>query len=343
MQVADALSRNHWDTPMKECDQVISPDEDDPFFPYVNENTGNIRLHDGQNLANILNDSDNDKYKCSFVQLQDSEYDADTDDSFVDSFKPKQKRTKSFRDNPIKCVNVAHLTASDSVFDKSTDKEPCNNINSIFDYSTETDQRKHLSDLDKSTDSANKSSDTNNDDSIKLSDINLFNECDLTPQNIKDLQSKDNDLKPIINYLPASQKESRKLLLHATDYILVDGILFHSNISKSKRRKASNDHYKLVIPKLMIKLVLQMCHDSPMGGHAGIQNAIDRVREHYFFQRLPTIVAEYVRSCHECQIRKTSSFHTKAGIVSFPTPSEPFQVREIDLCGPFPLSSAGHS
>ena len=59
--------------------------------------------------------------------------------------------------------------------------------------------------------------------------------------------------------------------------------------------------------------------------------------------RLPTIVAEYVRSGHECQIRKTSTFHTKAGIVSFPTPSEPFQVWEMDLCGQFPLFSAGHS
>ena len=28
---------------------------------------------------------------------------------------------------------------------------------------------------------------------------------------------------------------------------------------------------------------------------------------------------------------------------SFPTPSELFQVWEMDLCGPFPLSSAGHS
>ncbi|CAC5413986.1 unnamed protein product [Mytilus coruscus] len=86
-----------------------------------------------------------------------------------------------------------------------------------------------------------------------------------------------------------------------------------------------------------------MCHDSPLGGHSGIKNTIDRVREHYYFSRLSTIVSEYVRTCHECQIRKTSSVHTKAGIISFPTPSAPFYVWEVDLCGPFPLSSAGHS
>jgi hypothetical protein len=202
-----------------------------------------------------------------------------------------------------------------------------------------------MSDFDKTTD--NDSDKTNH--TIKLSDINLFQNCDFTPSNVKILQAKDNDLKAIIKYLrdrtlPYSQKESRKLLLEAADYILVDGILFHSNLSKSNRRKTKiHQHYQLVVPKLMIKLVLQMCHDSPMGGHSGIKNTIDRVREFYFFQRLPTIVAEYVRSCHECQIRNTSSFHTKAGIVSFPTPSEPFQVWEMDLCGPFPLSSAGHS
>jgi hypothetical protein len=139
-------------------------------------------------------------------------------------------------------------------------------------------------------------------------------------ENVKDLQAKDNDLKEIIKYLrdqtlPYSQKESRKLLLEAADYILVDGILFHSNLSKSNRRKTKiHQHYQLVVPKLMIKLVLQMYHDSPMGGHSGIKNTIDRVWEFYFFQRLPTIVAEYVKSCHKCQIRKTSSFHTKAGI-----------------------------
>ena len=38
---------------------------------------------------------------------------------------------KSFPDNPIKCVHVAQLTASDSVFDKYTDEEPCS-VNSIF-------------------------------------------------------------------------------------------------------------------------------------------------------------------------------------------------------------------
>jgi hypothetical protein len=81
MQVADALSRNHWDNPRDKYDQVVSPDEDDPFFPYVTENTGNIKLPTGQNLVDLLHNSDSDRvFECSVVQIQDPEYDADTDD-----------------------------------------------------------------------------------------------------------------------------------------------------------------------------------------------------------------------------------------------------------------------
>lgn len=340
MQVADALSRNHWEISGDQCDKVVSPDEDDPFFPYVTEETGDIKLPNGQNLADLLrNNSDIDGInKCSFVNIQDPEYDADTDDVIEHSGFNRKKHKK----RATNVINAIDIT-SDSAFDKTTDVQA--HQNQFLDESTESN-RNTKSNYDKTTDIDRGKSDNVD---INLSEIGLFENCDFTYDNIKDLQRQDSDLKPIIQYLenktlPISQKQSRKLLLEAADYILVKGVLFHSNLSKSKIRKSThNHHYKLVVPKLMINVVLQMCHDSPMGGHAGIQNTVDRVREFYYFHRLPTIVAEYVRSCHECQIRKTSSFHTKAGLVSFPIPSEPFQVWEMDLCGPFPLSSAGHT
>ena len=55
------------------------------------------------------------------------------------------------------------------------------------------------------------------------------------------------------------------------------------------------------------------------------------------------IITDYVQSCHLCQIRKVSNKKTKQSIVSFPTPAEPFQVWQIDLCGPYPVSPNGNS
>ena len=349
MQVPDALSRCHWENPQQKCEQVVSPDEDDPFFPYVSEMTGQIKLPSGKNLANFLKQSDSDEtlnINCVQLSSQEPEYDADTDE--IDSATLRKKKSKSKISSSklqSQCENDENI--SDSVYEQTTDVP---NRANVFDYSTVSDRQSQ--NFEKDTDintryTENDSPNIKNDDNISLSDVELFQQCDFTPENIRDLQRRDNELIPIINFLknntlPDLQKDARKLLLQATDYLLVNDILFHSSVKKSKRKHTLR-HYQLVVPKLLIKFILQICHDSPMGGHAGIQNTTDRVREHYFFPRLSTVVSEYVRSCHECQIRKTSSLHTKAGIVAYPTPTEPFQVWEVDLCGPFPLSSAGHS
>ena len=270
----------------------------------------------------------------NFVDLfEDHVYDADTDDIDNRNNMVKNKRKPKIV-YAVQSVNVP----SENVYD-----EPSAEKQNVFDMSTVYDTSDD-SNFDKLTQVRNSE---NVESDIVISEVEIFKNCDLTPNNIKDLQRKDSDFMPLIKYLeinelPASQKQARKLLLEASDYLLIDGILFHSSIKKS-RRERNLDNYQIVVPRLMRNLVLQVCHDSPLGGHSGIKNTIDRVREHYYFPKLSTIVSDYVRSCHECQIRKTSSFHTKAGIVPFPTPSQPFEVWEVDLCGPFPLSSSGHS
>ena len=93
-----------------------------------------------------------------------------------------------------------------------------------------------------------------------------------------------------------------------------------------------------MLPKILIKPVLEFFHDSPMGGHGGIQNTVDLLSENFYFDKLPTIVSEYVQSCHDCQTRKMTQAHTQSGIISYSTPSEPFQVWQIDLYGPLPMS-----
>ena len=67
----------------------------------------------------------------------------------------------------------------------------------------------------------------------------------------------------------------------------------------------------------MIKTVIQLYHDSTMGGHSGIQDTQDRVREHYFFTKMGQKIADYVRSCMECQLRKQTQIPTKTGITAF--------------------------
>ena len=86
-----------------------------------------------------------------------------------------------------------------------------------------------------------------------------------------------------------------------------------------------------------------MHHDSPLAAHGGIQDTLDKIKEHYYFQRMSPIVSDYVKSCQHCQMRKISRVPTKSGITSYHTPAAPFEVLEIDLYGPLPLSTQGSS
>ena len=175
----------------------------------------------------------------------------------------------------------------------------------------------------------------------------VFRTLSISAGKMKELQGQDNVLSQIIDYLendnlPESQKEARRILLQSADYAMIDSILFHSRITKARRNKMMG-HYQIVVPDALINTVLNVAHDSPLGGHCGINNTLDRAKEHFFFPRMGKIITDYVQSCHLCQIRKVSNKKTKQSIVSFPTPAEPFQVWQIDLCGPYPVSSNGNS
>lgn len=94
------------------------------------------------------------------------------------------------------------------------------------------------------------------------------------------------------------------------------------------------NQFQLVIPKQLIPQILKVAHHSPLGGHSGIQNTLDSVKEQFYFALMGTIISDYLQSCHECQSRKVSNVKTKANIVSHPTPNEPFQVWQMDLFRP---------
>ena len=72
-------------------------------------------------------------------------------------------------------------------------------------------------------------------------------------------------------------------------------------------------------------------------------HTVDIISEHFYFQKIPSIVTNFVKSCHECQSKKITKAHTKSDIISFNTPTQPFQVWQMDLVGPLSISNRGNS
>ncbi|CAC5366592.1 unnamed protein product [Mytilus coruscus] len=161
----------------------------------------------------------------------------------------------------------------------------------------------------------------------KIESLQIFRNCDFSPKSLKQLQVNDPQFGNIFRYLengdlPQSQNSS--------------------SVARSKRTEQFCQ-YQLALPEIAVKTIISLYHDSPLGGHGGIQHTVDLIREQYYFSNLEGKVSDFIKSCHACQCRKMTTRKTKAGIVAFQTPIRPFQVWEVDLFGPVPVSKSGNS
>lgn len=146
-------------------------------------------------------------------------------------------------------------------------------------------------------------------------DLDIFKDFKFEPDQIIALQRADNNLSPIIKFLttgalPKSQKQARKILLLQSQYAMFNDMLYHSRVAKAQRTKTLS-HYQLVLPAVLINTVLKLYHESPMGGHGGIQDTLDKIKETYYFDKMSVIVGNYVKSCDDCPKRKEKGLHTK--------------------------------
>lgn len=324
MVVPDALSRCF---PNPAADSLgSSPDENDPFFPYVSENCGEIQFSSNLKQPTIQAIT---TAEANVLEQQSSDYDGDTE--VADLHLTTKRRNKRLRDFRNKTNDAVTYDNSPSAMTSSDQYESSN---------TKT----HLSSTETVSDNVAASK---ADLSSQAKNIELFSRFNYSPMDIARLQQNDPMLSGIYEYLnsgnlPRSQKKARNILLRAHDYDIIDGLLFHSRVSKSKRSQLFRN-YQLAVPEVMINTILKIYHDLPMSGHAGINETLDRIKDNYFFHQMSQKVTDYVRSCDQCQKRKMTKMHTKSGITAYRTPSEPFQVWQIDLYGPLPLTPQGYS
>ena len=357
MVVCDSLSRAR---PVHSLDSAeSSPNENDPYFPFVPEPANEILLPNGSSLqevicteqSNQLNSVNHILLPPTSLSMQpdiDSAYEGDTDLPKVKNVDNRYKSTgrgKIKRKIPKQSRRLAtksHISKGISENENECGKPMVVHNSDATNYekrdSTQNDKEillQHLTERNEQSENNISTASAYSDDRTSLDElpstnrsienVDLFKSFDFSPEKISGLQRQDCELRYLIQYLesndlPKSQKRARKLLLQSADYCMIDGLLFHCRVPKSQRSNNMNQ-YQLVVPEIMIKTVLGLYHDSPMGGHSGIQDTLDRVKEHYFFPRMSQLVTDYVRSCPDCQKRKQTKVHTKSGVTAYNTPS----------------------
>ncbi|CAG2203350.1 Transposon Ty3-G Gag-Pol polyprotein,Retrovirus-related Pol polyprotein from transposon opus,Retrovirus-related Pol polyprotein from transposon 297,Retrovirus-related Pol polyprotein from transposon 17.6,Transposon Ty3-I Gag-Pol polyprotein [Mytilus edulis] len=161
---------------------------------------------------------------------------------------------------------------------------------------------------------------------------------------IKDLQIKDPNLRPIINYLkdgnlPEQITNARKVMACSPDYELFDGILHHFWTPGPRKRK--HVRKQLVVPRSLTNEVMHWCHDDPTAGHLAFHKTYHKIQERFYWVGMYKDVDYWCKSCVKCATRKTPKGRKPAPMLPIPVDG-PFDRVGVDVLGPFPPSLQGN-
>ena len=157
-------------------------------------------------------------------------------------------------------------------------------------------------------------------------------------------QRRDPQLRAVIDYLAkggdtAEMPPEVKEVLRDSGEISPGGVLEMLWYTETVRaRGAITVPYLAAIDRLD---VIRAAHRLPASGHFGRARTFDRVRSQYYWKGMRQDIANYVRTCPACQLRKRSK-PVKAGQLQLFSATAPFQMVGIDIAGPFPTTSSGN-
>uniref|UniRef100_A0A6G5A9I5 RNA-directed DNA polymerase n=1 Tax=Rhipicephalus microplus TaxID=6941 RepID=A0A6G5A9I5_RHIMP len=133
-----------------------------------------------------------------------------------------------------------------------------------------------------------------------------------------------------------SQKAPTVFVKALSSFCLRSGVLYKRNFS------STGSAYLLVIPAALRSEVLEACHNEVTSGHLGYTRTLARVRQRYFWPRLTVAVKHHVRTCLDCQRRKSPPTKPAGLLQPVQAPRTPFDQIGMDILGPLPTSTAGN-
>ena len=142
---------------------------------------------------------------------------------------------------------------------------------------------------------------------------------------LRKAQQEDPEVKKIVDEVtqkgPVKRNQQR--------FRLQDGIL------KAVDKKR-NERY--VIPSSLVRTILLEEHSGPASGHLGQEKLFATIKRKYYWKNMNIDVAEWVRSCHTCQVAKGGYSHARAELGALPRPERGQEVIAMDVKGPYPAS-----
>jgi hypothetical protein len=118
---------------------------------------------------------------------------------------------------------------------------------------------------------------------------------------------------------------------------LVDDILFREWVAPDDSHRV----LQILVPSKLIPEILSQNHDSPSGGHFGINKTLQKIRKKFYWASCKLDVENWCRKCTVCFSKKGPNVKGKAEMKIFNV-GFPFERVGIDILGPLPRSSSGN-
>ena len=100
---------------------------------------------------------------------------------------------------------------------------------------------------------------------------------------------------------------------------------------------------QIVVPAMLRKHVMELAHESIVGGHLGYKKAVDRITSNFYWPGINGDVTRVCRSCDICQRTIPKGKVTRVPLGKMPLIDTPFERIAVYLVGPIaPVSDAGN-
>ncbi|XP_068073009.1 uncharacterized protein [Danio rerio] len=150
------------------------------------------------------------------------------------------------------------------------------------------------------------------------------------PVNIMQMQQEDASLVP---YLERAKQEDGKTVDGETKerFCMYQGLLY----------RQMGQVTQLVVPQCVREVILTLGHSIPWAGHLGKRKTIARIRKHFYWPGLNSEVAQYCKTCPECQ-KVSSDCPRRVPLQPLPLIGTPFERLGMDIVGPVEKSRSGN-
>jgi len=151
------------------------------------------------------------------------------------------------------------------------------------------------------------------------------------------LKAKECDRKPLFQDLASLDSSAKVYYSYWNALFLKNGVLYKRWESPNSKLEIS----QVIVPSNRINQILVSAHDSPSGGHFGINKTLDKIRKRFYWASYKQDVEKWCRTCKICNARNGPSGKGKSPLQIYNV-NAPFERVQMDILGPLPVSSSGN-